>query len=118
MKKYLFILRTAPHQGSKLQEFLDLLLMTAAFDQSVTLLLLDQGVFALKNYQQAEKHQHKETLSIFNALEIYAVHHIYVEWESLNDYGLNINELSIKVQAVQRDEVNHLMKQYQQLVSG
>ena len=97
MKKYLFVLRDAPHNGSHVQEMLDVILITAAFDQSVSLLLLDDAVFQLKNNQQAEKYTYKDTAAIFKALEIYDVHDIYTEIESLQERGLKPVDLLLPV---------------------
>ncbi|MDQ7091636.1 MAG: sulfurtransferase complex subunit TusC [Methylococcales bacterium] len=112
MKKYLFVLRQAAHQGNSVQEMLDIILITAAFDQQVSLLLLDDAVFQLKNNQQAEKYGYKETGLIFKALEIYDVNEIYTEIESLDDYGLKTEDLLLPVKVLPRGEIAHLMKNY------
>ncbi len=112
MKKYLFIISQAPHTGVKLQENLDIILIMAAFDQQVSVLFLDDGVFALKKYQQAEKYALKETLSIFKALEIYDVHHLYTEVESLQERALKPVDLCLPVKEFYRKQINALMQQY------
>ena len=118
MKKYLFILRSAPHNGSHAQEMLDIILTTAAFDQQVSLLLLDHAVFQLKRNQQATKQGYKETAAIFKALEIYDVNDIYVETESLQEYGLNSTDLLLPVIECPRQEIAVLMKSYDLVFSG
>jgi sulfur relay (sulfurtransferase) DsrF/TusC family protein len=50
--KFLFVMQTPAYSGTKVQEVLDVVLITAAFDQKVSLLLLDDAVFHLKNKQQ------------------------------------------------------------------
>ncbi len=111
-KKFLFIMRSAPHQGIQLQEKLDVILTTAAFDQKVALLFLDDGVFQLKKGQQPEKQGLKDTASIFNALEIYDVHDLYTEVESLQERGLKPSDLSLPVQELYQKEVNDLMQDF------
>lgn len=118
MKSYLFVLRSAPHSGFAVQEMLDIILTTAAFEQQVALLLLDEAVFALKKHQQPEKYQAKDTAAIFKALEIYDVHDIYVETESLQERGLNEADLSLPVQKIYRESVADLMKQYDIVFPG
>ncbi len=118
MKKYLFALRSAPHSGCVVQEMLDVVLSTAAFEQQVSLLLLDEAVFAIKNNQQPERHQGKDTAAIFSALEIYDVNDIYVEVESLQERGLIIDDLSLSVHKVQRNKIADLMKQYDIVFPG
>jgi tRNA 2-thiouridine synthesizing protein C len=117
-KSYLFVLRSAPHSGLAVQEMLDIVLTTAAFEQQVALLLLDDAVFVLKNNQQPEKYQLKDTSAIFKALEIYDVNDIYVEIESLEERGLKRLDLNFPVQTVERQKVATLMKQYSIVFAG
>lgn len=112
MKKILFVMRTAPHKGINIQEKLDVILITAAFDQQLALLFLDDGVFQLKKGQQPEKQALKDTASVFNALEIYDVSDIYSEVESLQERGLKPSDLSLPVKEFYRKDINQLMQQY------
>ncbi len=112
MKKFLFIMRTAPHSGIQLQERLDIVLTTAAFDQQVALLFLDDGVFQLKKLQQVEQQGLKDTLAIFNALEIYDVNDLYIEVESLQERGLKPGDLSLPVKEFYRKNINQLIQRY------
>ncbi len=118
MKKYLFILRSAPHNGCHAQEMLDIILTTAAFDQHVSLLLLDDAIFQLKKNQQATKQGYKDTAAIFKALEIYDVNNIYVETESLQEYGLKSADLLLPVTELSRKKIIALMKSYDLVFSG
>jgi tRNA 2-thiouridine synthesizing protein C len=65
MKSYLFVLRKPAHSGVQVQEMLDIILTTAAFDQPVSILLLDDGVFHLKNGQHPESSGMKDTYRHF-----------------------------------------------------
>lgn len=105
-------MRCPPFDGIQLQEQLDVILTTAAFDQKVTILFLDDGVFQLKKGQQPEKQGLKDTASIFNALEIYDVNDIYTEAESLQERGLKPGDLSLPVKEFYRKDINQLMQQY------
>jgi tRNA 2-thiouridine synthesizing protein C len=118
MKPFLFILRKPPHSGAFVQEMLDIILTTAAFDQPTSLLLLDDAVFQLKNGQQPARFGMKETAPIYHALEIYEVKHIYAEVESLEERGLKPADLCLPVQSVYRKEVSNLMRRHQVLFSG
>lgn len=112
MKSYLFVLRSAPHSGCALQEILDIILITAAFDQKVALLLLDDAVFALKGHQQPEKQAIKDTAAIFKALEMYDVEDIFLEAQSLQERGLTVVDLSLPVHEIQRENIAAVMQQY------
>ncbi len=115
MQRFLFIMRKAPHQGTQLQEILDVILTTAAFDQAVSLLFLDDGVFQLKQQQQPVASGLKDTLAIIHALELYGVNDYYVEVESLIERGLHITDLALPVTPLHRQDVAQLSKQFEQV---
>lgn len=106
MKNYLFILHKPPHSGVYVQEILDIILTAAAFDQAVSLLLLDDGVFQLKNCQSPEQLGMKDTAAIFKSLEVYDVKDIYVETESLQERGLNADDLCLSTQTLFRKDIS------------
>lgn len=116
-KKFLFIFRLPPHQGCLTQETLDTLLTAAAFDQSVSLLFADAGVFQLKAQQIPEPMEKKDTLAIFRALEIYDVTQLYVEVESLQESGLKPADLCLPVMEYYRKDIAGLMQQHDVLIS-
>ncbi|WP_020563204.1 sulfurtransferase complex subunit TusC [Methylosarcina fibrata] len=118
MKKYLFVLRGPAHNGAYAQETLDVVLTTAAFDQSVAILLLDDAVFQIKQGQQPERAGMKDVAAIFRALEIYDVHSIYAEAESLQERGLKPGHLCLPVREIYRKDVAALMKRHDLVISA
>ena len=118
MKSYLFILRKPVHSGAFVQEMLDVILTTTAFDQQTSILLLDDAVYQLKNGQQPDRFGMKDTASIYQALEIYDVKHIYAEIESLDERGLKPGDLCLSVQSVYRKDIANLMRRHDVLFPG
>jgi tRNA 2-thiouridine synthesizing protein C len=112
MKKYLFVMRHLPHVGSHVQEALDQMLTTAAFDQAVSVLFLDDGVLQLKRGQNPALQSGKDTAAIFNALSIYDVNQLLVESESLASRGLQVEDLILPVELVSRQQVNAFINQH------
>ena len=51
MKSFLFVMQSAAYSSIRALEVLDVVLITAAFDQKVSLFLLDDAVFHLKKNQ-------------------------------------------------------------------
>lgn len=90
----------------------------AAFDQEVTLLLLDNAVFQLKKKQHVENTGFKDTAAIFKALSIYNVQTLYIESESLQECGLAVDGLSEPVQVVPRNKVSEFIKQFDLVLPG
>lgn len=117
MKKYLFVMNHAPHIGINVQETLDSILTTAAFDQQVALLFLDDGVLQLHRQQNPERTGFKDTAAIFQALEIYDVHDFYVEAESIQSRGLKPANLFLPVREIYRKDVNALIRQFDVVMS-
>lgn len=118
MKSYLFVLRKPAHSGAYLQEMLDVILSTAAFDQSVSLLWLDEAVFQLKNQQQPERLGLKDTAAMLQCLAMYDVTALYVESESLQHYGLNADNLCLTVQTLPRQAIAQFMTKFDVVFAG
>lgn len=118
VKKILFVLRKPPHSGAYAQELLDIIMTVAAFDQETSVLLLDKAVFQIKKQQNPESAGLKDTAAIFKALPLYNINAIYVESESLEEQGLTVESLDEAVQAIPRNKVPELMKQFDLLLSG
>lgn len=116
MKRYLFVMRHLPHLSSHVQEALDQILTTAAFDQAVSVLFLDDGVFQLKSRQDPQTMVLKNTAAIFTALELYEISDVFVEAESLTDSGLVLDDLILPVRVIPRAEVNTLMQRHDVIV--
>lgn len=117
MKKYLFILEKPAHSGAYVQEMLDIILSTAAFDQSVTILWLDDAVFQLKNQQQVIT-GHKDIAAILQSLSLYDITELYVETESLQERGLGVNNLALAVQELARSEIASFIQQFNVVFTG
>jgi tRNA 2-thiouridine synthesizing protein C len=118
MKNYLFVLRKAAHSGAYLQEMLDILLITAAFDQAVSVLWLDDAVFHLKNQQHPERQGIKDTAAILQSLSLYDVTDLYIETESLQERGLAVNTLGLPVKTLARNEVGAFMQGFDVIFAG
>jgi tRNA 2-thiouridine synthesizing protein C len=118
LKKILFALRKPPHSGAYAQEMLDIIMTVAAFDQEVSILLLDNAVFQLKKQQKPETAGLKDTAAIFRALPIYNINTIYAEMESLQERGLSVANLNDPVIEIPRNKIGEFFKQFDLVLSG
>lgn len=114
MKKFLFVLRKPNYSGLYIQEMLDIILTTAAFEQNVSVLLLDNAVFHLKTNQNAQKN----TATMFELLQSMDVNNVFVETESLETHGLNTKMLTQKVQIKTRATICEFMSQFDIVFAG
>jgi tRNA 2-thiouridine synthesizing protein C len=115
--RFLFVFARPPHASLQVQEMLDMTLTAAAFDQPVSLLLIDDGVYALKSGQQPTELDSKDIVPVFESLALFDVEPIYVEFESLQERGLSGEDLCLPVQLLPRSEVGAVMAQQSVIVN-
>jgi tRNA 2-thiouridine synthesizing protein C len=108
-KKFMFVNRTAPYGTVYALESLEVVLISAAFDQDVSLVFVDDGVWQLKRGQQTKGIETKNFSPTYRALEGYDIEKLYVERESLEERGLTEDDLLVDVQVVGRAEMAALM---------
>jgi tRNA 2-thiouridine synthesizing protein C len=92
-KKLLFISRHAPYGSSLAKEALDAVLAAAAYDQDISLLFMDDGVFQLLNNQETKSIHQKNFAMMLSALSYYDIDKIYVHQESLQARQILLSEL-------------------------
>lgn len=117
-KKFLFVLRKPAYSGLYVQEMLDIILTTAAFEQPVSVLFLDDGVFHLKNHQRAENSGYKNAATLFSMLPIMDVEALFVETESLLAHGISQKNLTLPVTVLPRDGLAPFMAAFDVVFSG
>ena len=108
-KKFMFVNRTAPYGTVYALESLEVVLITAAFDQEVCLVFVDDGVWQLKKGQQTKGIETKNFSPTYRALEDYDVEKLYVERESLDARGLAEDDLIVAVTVLPAAELGKLM---------
>ncbi len=117
IKKFMFVNRKAPYGTIYALESLEVVLITAAFDQDVSLVFLDDGVFQLKKSQQTKGIETKNFSPTYRALEGYDVEKLYVEKESLESRGLTEDDLLVDVTVLSSAEMGALMNEQDVVLS-
>lgn len=117
IKKFMFVNRKAPYGTIYALESLEVVLITAAFDQDVSLVFLDDGVYQLKKGQQTKGIETKNFSPAYRALEGYDVEKLYVEKESLVARGLTEADLLVDVTVLGSKEMGELMNQQDVVLS-
>ncbi|BAJ02259.1 sulfurtransferase complex subunit TusC [Shewanella violacea] len=100
MKKLTIIFRRAPHGTAHGREALDLALLSASFEQEVSLIFVDEGVLHLITEQQPELAGAKDYIATFGALDLYDIETVLVCQSSLERFGLADSELTFSVDRV------------------
>ncbi len=117
IKKFMFVNRKAPYGTIYALESLEVVLITAAFDQDVSLAFIDDGVYQLKKGQQTKGIETKNFSPTYRALEGYDIEKLYVEKESLEARGLTEDDLLVDVNVLGRKELGELMGQQDVVLS-
>jgi tRNA 2-thiouridine synthesizing protein C len=118
VKRFMYVNRRAPYGTIYALECLEMVLIAAAFDQDVSVVFLDDGVYQLKKGQDTEGIQMKNFSPTFRALDDYDVEKLYVEKESLEARGLTADDLVVPVQVVGTDELREIMAQQDVVLSA
>jgi tRNA 2-thiouridine synthesizing protein C len=109
VKKFMFVNRKAPYGTIYALESLEVVLISAAFDQDVSLVFVDDGVYQLKKGQSTDGIGMKNFSPTYRALEGYDIEKLYVEKESLEARGLSEDDLLVDVQVMGKSELADLM---------
>lgn len=117
IKKFMYVNRRAPHGTIYAQESLETVLIGAAFDQDVSMLFIDDGVYQMKKDQQPDVVDAKNFSKTYRALEMYDVEKLFVEQESLDERGLSAEDLLVDVEVIPRSAVKALIDE-QDVVMG
>lgn len=92
-KNFLFVNRKAPYGTVYALESLEVVLISAAFEQNVSLAFLDDGVYQITKGQNSKGIGMKNFSPTYRALGDYDINKLYVEAESLAERGLTVDDL-------------------------
>ncbi|UCH18264.1 MAG: sulfurtransferase complex subunit TusC [Burkholderiales bacterium] len=109
MKKFMFVNRRPPYGSIYALESLEVVLITATFDQDVSLVFIDDGVYVLVKGQNTKAIGIKNHSPTYRALDGYDVEKLYVERESMQARGLTEADLLVDVEVLSSAEVADLM---------
>ncbi|MBF0278728.1 MAG: sulfurtransferase complex subunit TusC [SAR324 cluster bacterium] len=105
----MYVMRRAPHGTIYTYEGLEMVLISAAFDQDISIAFIDDGVYSLLKDQDTEDLQIKGFVKTFKALDGYDVEKLYVDRQSLEERGLSEDDLIVDVEVLESAEIGKLM---------
>ncbi len=118
VKRFMYVNRKAPYGTIYALECLEVVLVTAAFDQDTSVVFMDDGVFQLKKNQDTAGIGMKNFSNTYRALDDYDVEKIYVEEESLRSRGLTADDLIIPVEVLPAEALREIMEQQDVVISS
>ncbi len=98
------------------KEGVDLALVCAAFDQTVNLVFVDEGIFHLINTQDDDSFLDKLHDKQLKALEYYDISSVFVESESMEKYSINQSSLLETVDVVSQSDIKQFCNNSQHTV--
>ncbi|QIR14688.1 sulfurtransferase complex subunit TusC [Shewanella aestuarii] len=100
MKKIYILFRHSPYGSTTNREGIDLALLSASFEQQVSLVFCNEALLHLLPNQQPEKVGSKDYISVFKAFELYEIETVLACQDSMNLLGLTANDLAIEANIV------------------
>lgn len=110
-RRFLFLLRRPPQGGVIDSELFDQMLTLAAFDQAITVLFVDDGVYRLTR-ETGEPVPTMEPAGLLELLAFYDIESIWVEEESLVQRDMNLDEARLSVRTILREDVAGLLARH------
>ena len=117
VKKFMFVNRKAPYGTIYALESLEVVLITATFDQDVSLVFMDDGVYEIVKGQNSKAIGIKNYSPTYRALDGYDVEKLYVERESMQARGLTEADLLVPVEVLSSAEMADLMAEQEVVLS-
>jgi tRNA 2-thiouridine synthesizing protein C len=118
IKKFMFVNRRAPYGTIYALEVLETVLISAAFDQDVSVVFADDGVYQIKKGQDTKAVNMKNFSPTYRALEGYDIEKLYVERESMEARGLGPDDFVVPVQVLSSEELARLTAEQDVIISG
>lgn len=118
VKKFMFVNRKAPYGTIYALEVLETVLISAAFDQDVSVVFADDGVYQIKKGQDTKAVNMKNFSPTYRALEGYDIEKLYVERESMEARGLGPDDFVVPVRVIGSPELARLMAEQDVIIAG
>lgn len=111
--KLAFLFRTAPHGNAISREGLDALLAATAFcdEEDIGVFFIDDGVLNLLDGQNPELLLQKDFIRTFKLLDLYDIEQRFVCADSLDQYNLQIEQLIISAEKIDRTSLINKLSQ-------
>lgn len=109
IKKFLFVNRKAPYGTIYALESLEVVMISAAFNQDVSLAFLDDGIFQIIKGQETTFIDMKNFSSTYRALGDFGVSKMYAERESMEARGINESDLIVPAEVIDTKRMTELM---------
>jgi tRNA 2-thiouridine synthesizing protein C len=112
----LFIFNKPPYGGEQSKEALDMALAHAAFDEKVSLLFIDRGIWNLVDDQMPKIVGIREFTRLFKGLSLYDIEDVYLCETALESNKLSLEQLMIVPELVSQQHVQELISKHDRVL--
>jgi len=96
---------------------LDIALACSAFDIPVSLVFLNDGILQLHKNQESHLLQQKSLINNLNALAMYDIEDYYVLEDSLADYQITTQDLSLNCKVINGEQLALLIRTFNTVIN-
>ena len=128
-RKFMFVNSKAPYGTIYALEVLEMIMISAAFEQHAVIAFIDDGVFQIKKDQDTTAINMKNFSPTYGIIEMEKedaeededmdmVWRIIVEKESMEARGLTPDDFKVEVEVLSSDELAKVMAEQEVVISG
>jgi len=107
----MFIMRKAPYGTIYPFEGLESVLIMGAYEQDISLLFIDDGVYTLRKGMDTSALGIKNFSPTFKALEGYDINKLYIDKDSLDIRGMTLDDLVVQPELVDEEMIPELIEE-------
>ncbi|MBF0621816.1 MAG: DsrE family protein [Magnetococcales bacterium] len=122
LRKIMFTVRKPPHGTIYVYEGLEVKLIMAAYDADISVVFMDDGVYALQQGQKTGDLGVKGFEATYGVLVDYEISKVFVDRKSMEDRGMTVDDLvvigededteeDIKPSVVDAEEISQMMSE-------
>ena len=116
-KKLLFVLRKAPYGNSLAKEALDAVLATSVYEQDLSVIFMDDGIFQLLSTQNTDGIEEKNISRLLAAFPLYDINQLFVCAASLQARGIKKEHIAEGVKPLETHAIKQLFTEQDHLLS-
>jgi len=107
----MMVMRKAPYGTIYSFEGLEAVLVMGAYEQDISLVFIDDGVYSIKKDMDTSALGIKNFSPTFRVLEGYDIEKLYIDKESMEARGLTLDDLVVQPEVLDAEEIAKLMEE-------
>ena len=118
MKNILYIISRSPYSGVQSFELIDSAMVSAIFENNVSILFRAEGVWSLLSDQNGELLNSKTHSKVLSALPTYEIDNLYFCEDSVNERRISRDQIDIPVKPLTLNQQQQLITNQDIVMAG